>query len=188
LHAIAKNDAADCLPVPSIPEKRIACGTAFLSKVSARCRRTLDLSTDVYRIFHVGSIGIDRVKHMIKPQIIYDYRPDYNKDKYPRLAGDSIDTIGKNNLITYSLTNTFTSRKIVNGISEKVVSDLKPKYEYQEFCRFKLEQSYDINKKREHNPEPFSLVSGEMDLMLSRYFTLDVDAKWSQYTRSWPLY
>ena len=105
-------------------------------------------------------------------------------------ALDNIDRIAKVNLITYSLTNTLTSKsksetgKIKSHLSDKPVGDSNyepPKYGYNEFLRFKLEQSYDINKEQEDDPEPFSPIHGELELYPKRYFSVRADADWSHY-------
>jgi len=106
---------------------------------------------------------------------------------------DDIDRIPPKNLITYSLTNTFTS-KFKRMTKEKAhrptdkldgnTSYEPSTYDYNEFCRFKLEQSYDINKEKEDDPEPFSPIHGELDLTPQKYVYLRADADWSHYDRN----
>jgi LPS-assembly protein len=47
--------------------------------------------------------------------------------------------------------------------------------------RFKLEQSFDINRHNEDDPEPFSNIKAELDLTPGQYVTIDSDAQWSVY-------
>ena len=54
-------------------------------------------------------------------------------------------------------------------------------FTYHQFSRLKLEQSYDINKANENEPEPFSPILGEFDFILNKYFSLNTDARWSPY-------
>jgi LPS-assembly protein len=56
-----------------------------------------------------------------------------------------------------------------------------PSYVYNQFCRFKLQQSYDINKEKDDDPEPFSPIYAELDLIPGRYFSIGADAEWSHY-------
>ena len=56
-----------------------------------------------------------------------------------------------------------------------------PSYTYRQFLRLKLEQSYDIDKAQEDDPEPFSPVYGELQLAPGRYLSMQADATWSQY-------
>jgi len=140
----------------------------------------LDLSTELFSVFKINSEHVDSIKHSIKPQIVYNYIPDEEQTDYPYF--DSIDRIAKNNLITYSLTNTFTTR----SLSGKIVGDgekEKPSYAYNEFLRIKVEQSFDINeeKKNRRDGRPFSPVYGELKLSPVKYISLSADATWSMY-------
>jgi len=136
---------------------------------------------------------VDKIKHSIRPQIVYDFVPnDPDLALYPYFD-EEIDRIEKKNLVTYSITNTFTSKSKKHtkekGKSQKTeyneLSDI-----YREFCRFKLEQNYNINEAKEDNPanwankidkRPFSPIYGELELVLNNYFSMQADAEWSQY-------
>ncbi|RPH51230.1 MAG: LPS-assembly protein LptD [Desulfobacteraceae bacterium] len=142
----------------------------------------LDLSTELFGVFKINSEHVDSIKHSIKPQIVYNYIPDEEQADYPYF--DSIDRITGSNLITYSLTNTFTSRSLsgkIGGDGEK--DQEKPSYAYNEFLRIKIEQSYDIKEEREHSKDgrPFSPVYGELKLSPVKYISLSADATWSTY-------
>ncbi len=148
----------------------------------------VDLSSEVYQVFNIGGKRVERIKHIIRPQIIYDYIPEKDQSELPSL--DGIDRIGRVNLITYSLTNTLTSKSKKNTRenkgrpADKPVSDSgykPPRYDYNEFLWFKLQQSYDINKEKEDDPEPFSPIHGELELYPVRYFSVRADADWSHY-------
>jgi LPS-assembly protein len=66
-------------------------------------------------------------------------------------------------------------------LKEEISSPIN--HTYNQFLRFKLQQSYDINKEKEDNPEPFSPIFGELDITPVRYFLIDADAEWSHYDR-----
>jgi LPS-assembly protein len=149
----------------------------------------LDLSTEVYNVFQVKGETMEKIKHTIRPQIVYDYIPDKSQEKYPDL--DSIDRIERKNLLTYSITNTFTSKSKKNkeNISNKEDSALQ-EYTYSEFCRFKLEQSFNIDEEREDNPDrwgnrktkrPFSPIFAELDFDPNKYLSINADSEWSPY-------
>ncbi|MBW2002299.1 MAG: LPS assembly protein LptD [Deltaproteobacteria bacterium] len=154
---------------------------------------TLDLSTELFHIYRINGKGIDKIRHSIRPQIVYDYVPDDpDLSLYPNFE-EEIDQIEKKNLVTYSITNTFTSkskkRTVQRDKYQRSEYD-KPSYIYREFCRFKLEQSYDINEAKEDNPEnwankeekrPFSSIYGELELVPGNYFSMQADAQWCQY-------
>lgn len=148
----------------------------------------VDLSSDIYNVYQVKGESIERIKHAIRPQVVYDYIPEKNQNKFPLF--DDLDRIERQNLITYSIINTLTSKSKKN-IKEKDARSIDklysqtnykpPGYIYNQFCRFKLEQSYDINKAREDAPEPFSPIFIELDLVPGKYFAIDADAEWSHY-------
>jgi len=140
----------------------------------------LDLSTEIYRIFNTGWMNIDKIRHAIKPQVIYTFVPEMDQSEYPYF--DEVDRLERDNRITYSITNTFTSRTTVKRSQQSRNGDNEEERNYRKLCRFKLEQSYDIDKGNEDHPEPFSAVFGELELYPHRYFTLDAEANWNQYT------
>ena len=134
----------------------------------------LDLNTELYRIFDAGPIENDRIKHSLRPQIVYDYTPEVDQADLPEFE-NHVDRIQRENLITYSLTNLFTLRRAASP----EVSSAAPRY--ISFLRFKLEQSFDINKQKEDDPEPYSPIRAELDLTPGRYVGIDSDAQWSIY-------
>lgn len=148
----------------------------------------VDLSSDIYNVYQVKGKSIERIKHAIRPQLVYDYIPEKNQDEYPLF--DDLDRIERQNLITYSIINTLTSKSKKN-MEEKDTHSIDkfyretnyepPSYIYNQFCRFKLEQGYDINKAKEDDPEPFSPILIELDLVPGKYFSIDADAEWSHY-------
>ncbi|MBL0699955.1 MAG: LPS assembly protein LptD, partial [Desulfosarcina sp.] len=149
----------------------------------------LDLSTELYNVVQVNGETIEKIQHTIRPQIVYDYIPDKSQEKYPDL--DHIDRIERKNLLTYSITNTLTSKskKLKKTINNKEDS-APPEYTYSEFCRFKLQQSFDIDEEREDNPDrwdngktkrPFSPIFAELDFYPNKYLSIHNDSEWSPY-------
>jgi LPS-assembly protein len=142
----------------------------------------LDLSSGIYNVYSLKENGIERIRHAVRPQIVYEFIPDQKQDEYPSF--DGLDRIGEKSLLTYSITNTFTSRSRKHTVEQGRRQEDEyavPSYTYNDFLRFKLEQSYDINKANENDPEPFSPVYGELQLVPARYISLQADANWSQY-------
>ncbi len=151
----------------------------------------LDLSSEVYNVFNAGFFGIDKIKHSIRPQAVYSFVPDLGSDNYPYF--NSIDSINETSEITYSISNYFTSRseKIVaepqyDDLADDLADDSdnvdRPLYDYWDFCRFKLSQTYDIKAAWENKPEPFSPIAGELDFDPIKYFSISADAQYSRYT------
>jgi LPS-assembly protein len=87
------------------------------------------LSSDAYRIFDVGGTSIEKIKHYVKPELLYNYTA-VRQDERP----DFVSAIHSQSSISWSLLNTLTSR----------MKDLEGKTSYQEFLRFKLYQVYDF--------------------------------------------
>jgi LPS-assembly protein len=149
----------------------------------------LDLFSEVFRVFRVERNTLDSIRHAVRPQIIYEFIPNVDQDDLPDF--DSIDRIEKKNLVTYSLTNTFTSKTRKTGTFElsrridqtqAAVIDAPTDYGYNDFLRFKLEQSYNINVSTRKDPDqPLSPIFTELELFPGKYLALDADALWSVY-------
>ncbi|MEA3428721.1 MAG: LPS assembly protein LptD, partial [Thermodesulfobacteriota bacterium] len=69
-------------------------------------------------------------------------------------------------------------------------NDEPANYTYNQFCRLKLEQSYDINEAKEDTlsqwanqkeKRPFSTIYGEIEIDPVQYVSVQADATWSQY-------
>ena len=151
-----------------------------------------DASSDIYKIYNIQAFGIDKIKHAITPNVVYEYIPGKYQSKYPQF--DSLDSIARKNLVTYSLTNVFTSRSQAQ-LTEKDPPDKNTDNYvtgrvYNQLCRLKLEQSYNINEAKEDTPSlwvnkkqkrPFSAIYGEIQLDPVKYVSMQADTKWSPY-------
>jgi LPS-assembly protein len=133
----------------------------------------LDISTELYRLFDFSLGGSDRLKHTIIPEVTYEFIPDEDQGDFP--VFDSLDRIERKNLITYGFTNYFTARK------SKPAGGHGGQFNYNPFLRFKLTQSFDIDKRNEGDPEPFSDIMAELDLTPGRFVSINSDASWSMY-------
>jgi LPS-assembly protein len=150
---------------------------------------SVSFNSDIFNVFHLEGESIKAIKHTIEPKITYTYIPDVDQSDLPTF--DAVDRIDNAQLVTYSLTNTLTSKSRKEGsfeISQRIgkdqasIIDSPANYAYNDFLRFKLEQTYDINESKENNPEkPFSPIYAELDLYPGKYFALDTDALWSVY-------
>jgi LPS-assembly protein len=149
----------------------------------------LDLFSEVFKIFRIEGKTLDAIKHTVRPRISYDYIPNIDQTNLPDF--DAVDRIENQNLITYSLTNTLTSKtrkkgsfeiSRVIGKDDSAVINAPTQYNYNDFFRFALLQSYDINEAMENNPEkPFSPLNARLDLFPGKYIALDATALWSVY-------
>ena len=155
-----------------------------------------DLSTELSRVFNVGTEKIDKIRHAIRPQVVYEYVPTLEQEDLP----DFVGRIERKNIVTYSVTNNFTARMFERpkpGPETELEpgqeqGPLPPKYSYRDFCRVKLSQSYDIIEARQDNKagerRPFSNVTGEVELTPSRFLDLKGDAAWSPYDGEYKSY
>lgn len=134
----------------------------------------IDTSTELFRLYNVSLAGNDKLKHAINPQVVYEFIPETDQDDLPEF--DDTDRIERKNLVTYSLTNTFTARS-----PQIDPGDTLTNFNYHRFLRIKLAQSYDINKQNDDDPEPFSDIALELDITPRRNISLDIDAGWSIY-------
>jgi LPS-assembly protein len=101
----------------------------------------------------------------------YEYIPDLDQEDYPNF--NSIDRIDAANVITYSMVNTFTTRRGRAG-----------DYLYNQPLRLELSQDYDYNIERDQDGdfEPFGPVKADLQLDLGSWCDLQADADWSIYS------
>ena len=126
----------------------------------------LDLNSEVFRIFEIkGDNQTNKVKHTIKPQIVYEYIPE-DKNKYPYF--DETDSIAKTKTITFSIT-------------QNLITKNSNRKTYNEVLWAKLSQSYDLNKEKDERP--YSDIFLETELKPNQYMSFGYDKKWSPYTK-----
>lgn len=140
-----------------------------------------DLFTEVFNIFKTDFGRVDRIKHSIRPQFVYNFTPDIDQDDLPSF--DGADRIAKVNAVNYSLTNSLISRSRKKPAEDEDVDEgsTAETYDYQEFFRFKLDQSYDFNRLMEDEPRPFSNLNWRIDLVPSRYLRFETTGQFDPY-------
>ncbi len=147
----------------------------------------LDLNTEFFRVFRFEAAGYDRLRHAIAPEITYEYIPDTEADQEEDLPlfTRAVDRIERQNTITYGVTNYLTARRPLPASEDRITL-----FDYLDFFRFKLSQSFDINEHKEHDEEkereedaekPFSDIIAEMDITPGRFLNLTSRAEWSPY-------
>ncbi len=144
-----------------------------------RTRATYDLgaelSTSLNKIFTLNNSFAEKVKHAVVPKLEYSFQPDASPEDLPYF--DAIDSIQEENLLTWSLTNSFIARNMVET-PEGTQSN-----SYKEFIWIKLYQSYDIDaEKDETQSKPWSDISLESEINPFEYFSMDANIDWSPYT------
>ena len=149
----------------------------------------LDFFTEIFKIFRIEGKTVESIKHTVRPRVIHTYIPDVDQDDLPNF--DAIDRIDNQNLLTYSLTNTLTSKIRKAGSFEfsrridkddAAVIDSPSDFSYNDFLRFELAQSYDIKEAKQKNSKtPFSPLEARLDMFPGKYIALDATALWSVY-------
>jgi LPS-assembly protein len=133
-------------------------------------------STDLSRVFDTELGSWRKVRHTVRPEVVYDYVPSVNQDDLPFF--DSVDRISDANLVTYGLTNFFTAR----------IEPEEGKPTYRDVAWLRLSQSYSLNKnqgsvfgeivRQEHS---FSDIGLEVNLTPAQYLSLTYQSLWSPY-------
>ncbi len=168
----------------------------------------LDVSSEFSKVFPLERGDWQAVRHTILPRVVYEYIPEEDQDEHPAFyqqtqdgqiiledlrrstaLDDGINRIDAANRITYSLTNTLTSKTLA-AEPEDGDADAPPTARYNDFLRVKLEQSYDIREAREDDPlkrldperrRPFSPIRGELEYFPTSYLRLKADAEYDVY-------
>ncbi len=126
----------------------------------------LDLSTDIQRVFEVSDEKLRKIKHTIRPQLIYDFTPEVTNNNTPLVQQTGSPDTGslptfispliKTNTITYTLNNTLTAKSFIG--KGKDGEDL---HSYLDFIYFKVYQTYDFNEaaRDENTPRIFGTTT-----------------------------
>ena len=158
----------------------------------------LDLSTEFSKVMNSPVAAVNRIRHSLKPQVVYQYIPDQDQSDLPDFDTE-IDRIDEANEVTYSLTSTLTARTAKKtstsepadtnavaaqgggrpGLQEELATP--ETFDYHRFFRFYVEQTYDIAAERGDDPEPFSDIYGELEFNFGRYLKVDSDASFDTY-------
>jgi len=135
------------------------------------------LNTEFDRIYTIGGKSFDKLRHVIKPELTYNYIPDPDQNDIP----DYVPVISETNNLTYALTNTLTAKmREKDGTSS-----------YREIVRFKLFQTYDIHEARrseqagEADRRPFQDLNIELNVDPCSYLSLAARNKLDVNSGDW---
>ncbi len=127
------------------------------------------LSTTLSRVFTLDMDFAEKIQHKIVPRLEYDYIPYVDQQNLPYF--DALDNISEKNIITWSLTNTFTARNTItdeNGEESRAV--------YRELFWFKLSQGYNIRYERDGDhaeDDPWQDLTLEYEFNPVKYLQAD---------------
>ena len=147
-----------------------------------------ELSTKVIRIFSPENAFADKLKHEIIPALDWNFIPYISQDEFPYF--DGIDRIEEQNLLTFSITQNFITRKTripekgeskTDTLRHDASEPLKPETVYREIAWIKLSEGYDIKKERDNESKPFTDLRLESELRPHDFFSVDTDTTWSPY-------
>ncbi|MEK7803263.1 MAG: LPS assembly protein LptD, partial [Deltaproteobacteria bacterium] len=118
--------------------------------------------------------GLKKVKHSIRPKVLYTYIPEQVQDDLP--VWDGVDRIGQRNDVTYSLNSILTGKFMEGGNSS-----------YHDYIYMDLSQSYNINEATRKlisltdKRRPFSDVTGEVRLMPAQWSLITAKGIYDAY-------
>jgi len=149
----------------------------------------LSMSSQISRVFSVSIGNWEKIRHEIKPEILYSYIPNVPQDNIPNyfpyissfmdaFASTSLGFV-EQNAVAWALTNTVTARmKSKTGATS-----------YLELLRFKLLQVYDINEAKKDTTgsttterRPFSDIGMELNLAPHPYLSFAARNKLNPYS------
>ena len=131
------------------------------------------LSTTINKIFTLDNGFADKIKHSLVPKLEYAYQPNVDQDDLPYF--DTIDSLDEENLVTWSLTNSFITR---NSVEDKNGTQSS---QYKEILWIKLYQSYSITDR---DSSPWTDLSFESEFNPVQYFSMTADIDWSPYSNN----
>ena len=141
---------------------------------------SLSLSTMLSRIFRLSSTADTRLKHDITPKLTYTFLPEVDQSDIPFFDDD--DRIEKENTLSWSLTQRFTSRHRTIPPTDSRQKDTAPAHTYREFLWLSLSQDYHLSGTDTITQEPFSPFQLDLELSPGPAISLDTDITWSPYT------
>jgi len=136
-----------------------------------------NLNTEFGKVYAIGGTSLEKLRHVIKPELTYTYIPDPNQSDIP----DYVSSISETNSLTYALTNTLTAKTRGKDGSSS----------YREIVRFKLFQTYDIHEARrsvqpgEAERRPFQDLNIELNVDPFSYLSLAARNKLDVNSGDW---
>ena len=137
-----------------------------------------ELSTTVSRVFTLNNSFAEKIKHEIVPSLEYRFLPHKGQDDLPYF--DILDDIDEENVVTWTIANTFTSR------NTRTVKGDEPSRVYKELVWIEFSQDYDIKNERDNEKaedRSWSDIRMESEIYPVTYLSLNTDIDWSPYNQ-----
>jgi LPS-assembly protein len=123
------------------------------------------LGSDLYRVYDTGSATLPRIKHILRPEITYQYIPFVDQSNIPYFD----QPVPNTNSIFYGFTNRVIA-KVAQGATTR----------YHEYVYFKIGQAYNITIPTTQagslfppSPKHFSFITEELRVRGQKYINLD---------------
>lgn len=127
-----------------------------------------DVFTDLSSVYSGSALGFQRIKHNIRPRVVWTYRPFRSSQKYP--AFDDSDRMDQVSLLTAELRQSWTGRLGPN--------------DYMDFASFSISQGYDFNNSRspvdplgQSALTKYNLTNMQAELSIKPHSLLDLRAQ-----------
>ncbi len=123
-------------------------------------------ATEFYRIFDTGWEGLPKVKHLLRPDITYDYIPDIDQRQVPNYDIQ----LPKTNTVTYGLT-----QRLIG----KLVDPTTGQSRYHQYAYLRVSQIVNLFEVNRHltgptdSRQPFGDVTVDLKLFSTKYFRVE---------------
>jgi LPS-assembly protein len=130
------------------------------------------LSSRLARVYAVDGKTVDKVQHIVQPEILYQYRPFEDQSDLPQFEAE--DYLFGRNTISYGFINRLVAR------SEAATGQV----DYRELLYLRLAQEFDVEESVRHplapqgQGRPFSDLRAELILRPTRWNYLDIDTRY----------
>jgi len=123
------------------------------------------LGSDLYRVYDTGSATLPRIKHVLRPEITYQYIPYVDQSNIPYFDAPVTNT----NSIFYGLTNRVIAKVVQGGTTR-----------YHEYVYFRIGQAYNMTIPTAQagslitpSGNHFSYINEELRVRGQKYIGLD---------------
>ena len=125
------------------------------------------------KIYDGGIGNIVKMKHLIEPNLSYNYTSDFDDDINDDIIQfDGVDSLGPNKTVSYSLTNRVLAKEEAGGGD----------FELREILKFAVENSYNIKSARDPSlpwKRAFSEIGLDLDTKILKNLELNADASYN---------
>jgi len=133
---------------------------------------SLRLGTRLSRVYDWNRWGVDKIQHVMQPEVGYVYIPKVDQGSLPQF--ESADFIGRRNTVSLGIVNRLTAR------SESTSGEV----DYREILYFRLAQNYDLKPSWHGLLEPegqesrWSDLRAELIVRPTRQSYVDIDTRY----------